>query len=217
MVLSLKKPARKLNIRRRHEALTSNDQVKKRKLKKMFTYVQNIITSQNTSNQQKIPLAKIAILITMCFLKISLHNYEKLPKLCNYRRTIDSFNEMDCWNFFETKKLDLPRLQKLLRMPNSVTFENNAVMSGEEIMLRGLYEMVTGDTQYNISSNIFGRDQSAQSRAFAWFVNHTHDTFYDLLTDNLEWWYQKEYLHKSMVAMKAKVEGNENFSTFVHS
>jgi hypothetical protein len=43
-------------------------------------------------------------------------------------------------------------------------------MSGEEVFLRGLYELVSGETKHNISRNVFGRDWSAQSRAFKYFI-----------------------------------------------
>ena len=45
-------------------------------------------------------------------------------------------------------------------------------MPGEEVLLRGLYELVSGDDQFDISNEIFGRDQPAQSRAFSFFVDH---------------------------------------------
>ena len=59
-------------------------------------------------------------------------------------------------------------------------------MAGEEVMLRGLYELVSGEDQYNIAENVFDREQSQQSRAFYFFIDHVFTTFYDLVTDNLE-------------------------------
>ena len=59
-------------------------------------------------------------------------------------------------------------------------------MTGEEIMLRGLYELVSRDDQYIIANEIFGKDQPAQSRAFSFFINHVYSHFQDILTDNLE-------------------------------
>ena len=69
-------------------------------------------------------------------------------------------------------------------------------MSGEEVMLRALYELViSGENQFNIATNVFGRDQSQQSRAFKWFINQMFSTFEDLVIDNLDWWYQNGYLN----------------------
>jgi hypothetical protein len=43
--------------------------------------------------------------------------------------------------------------------------ENRSVMSGEEVLRRGLYELVSGADQHEIIA-IFGKDQTVQSRAF---------------------------------------------------
>ena len=54
---------------------------------------------------------------------------------------------------------------KELRFPRRVVLDNESTII-EEIMLRGLYEIVTGENQRRIGIHVFGRDQSAQSRAF---------------------------------------------------
>ena len=79
-------------------------------------------------------------------------------------------------------------------------------MTGEEIMLRGLYELVSGDDQCVIANEILGRDQPAQSRAFSFFINHVYLHFQDILTDNLEWWFQNGLFMQSMLAIKEKFE-----------
>ena len=60
------------------------------------------------------------------------------------------------------------------------TLENGSVMSGEEILLRGLYELVSGDDQHVITEKMFGRDQSQQSRAFKFLSITFTLTFYFL-------------------------------------
>jgi hypothetical protein len=79
-------------------------------------------------------------------------------------------------------------------------------MSGEEIFFRGMYELVSGEDQHNISSNVFGRDQSAQSRAFSYFINHIYETFLDLVTDNVGWWIENGYVEQSRQAIERKLE-----------
>lgn len=69
------------------------------------------------------------------------------------------------------------------------TLENGSVMSGEEILLRGLYELVSGDDQHVITEKMFGRDQSQQSRAFKFFIDHIYSNFLFLVNDNLKWWF----------------------------
>ena len=78
---------------------------------------------------------------------------------------------------------------------------------------RGLYESVSGTDQFEIAVNVFGRDQSIQSRAFKYFIDHIYSTFQYLVTDNLDWWYRNGYLHESMCAIRSKINGNENSNT----
>jgi hypothetical protein len=66
------------------------------------------------------------------------------------------------------------------------------VMSGEEVLIRGLYELVSGSSKCEIS-NHFGRDYSAQSRVFSYFVNHVYNNFHHLVHDNLKWWHRNGF------------------------
>ncbi len=78
-------------------------------------------------------------------------------------------------------------------------------MVGEEVMLRGLYELVSGEKQFNIAENVFGREQSMQSRAFKYFIFHVYRTFFDLVHDNLQWWWDNGFLHASRDAITARL------------
>ena len=89
--------------------------------------------------------------------------------------------------------------------PVKCHLDGGSVMTDEEVMLRGLYELVSGEDQHNISANVFGREQTAQSRAFKFFINHIYYSFYDLLTDNLEWWRDNGFLEESNAAITAKL------------
>jgi hypothetical protein len=57
-------------------------------------------------------------------------------------------------------------------------------MPGEEILLRGLYELASGDIQPKISKE-FGRDWTAQSRAFTYFIDYMYDHHAHLVDDNI--------------------------------
>jgi hypothetical protein len=92
-----------------------------------------------------------------------------------------------------------------LRFPEWVILENRSKMKGEEIMLRGLYELVNGEDQNSIATNVFGRDFSQQGRAFSWFISHIYSTFLDLMTDHLEWWYNSGFMQLSSDAIKLKL------------
>jgi hypothetical protein len=79
-------------------------------------------------------------------------------------------------------------------------------MSGEEVLLRGLYELVSGEDQYSIAENVFGREQSTQSRAFKFFNDHIYSTFLQLLSNNLEWWFNSGLLEDSRAAIQRKLQ-----------
>jgi hypothetical protein len=107
----------------------------------------------------------------------------------------------------------LQRLFVAWQIPVKVILDNGSSMPGEEILLRALYEFVSGEDQYNIATNVFGREQSAQARSFKWFVSHMYDNFNYLLTNNLDWWNESGYWHQSMEALKIKFGGNQLFTT----
>jgi hypothetical protein len=120
-------------------------------------------------------------------------------------RTIESFSESDCWQYFETRKADLYRMVEGLSFPEECVLENRSVMSGEEVFLRGMYELVSGEKQYSIARNVFGRDSTQQSRAFTFFIDHIYSSHLHLLTDNLDWWMQNGFLEESRQAIERKL------------
>ena len=78
-------------------------------------------------------------------------------------------------------------------------------MSGEEILLRGLYELVTGANKHTIAVSTFGRDWTQQSRAFKWFISHLFQNFKHLVVDNLEWWFRNGFFELSRRAIFSKM------------
>ena len=175
MSFELKKTARHLNIHRRFRAMNSNEQVICRKLKnRTFSLINNLHNCTGSILNMGLMLLNVIIIM---FLSLNIRSSILIEAIPNYRRTINSFTESDCWNFFETKKSDLPRLLRAWRIPEIVRLDNGSKMPGEEVMLRSLYELVSGEDQYNIAVNVFGRDQSQQSRALKWFLNHMYSTF----------------------------------------
>jgi hypothetical protein len=146
------------------------------------------------------------IYLSFC-LKLTLidHNDTIVPRPIRLDKRIASFSNVQCYNWFKTEKDDLPRLLNGLRIPEVCTFSNGSVMVGEELMLRGLYELVTGESQFSISESIFGRHQSDQSRAFTYFINHIYTNFLHLVTNNLNWWYESGFLQLSCNAIRKKM------------
>jgi len=207
-----KKTARNLSISKRFDALTTKDKTAARKLKNLTIslLVKNKIIA-NLEESERERNNKIAAISYLRYLKIVIDTSitpirNAKHKKFYFDRGIDSFTESQCWNFFETRKEDLHRLFVGFRIPENVKFDNGCVMSGEEVMLRGLYELVSGEKQFNIAENVFGGDQSRQSRAFNWFIDHIYSTFLDLMTDNLNWWSESGYMEKSANAIYAKMK-----------
>ena len=95
----------------------------------------------------------------------------------NMWRTIDSFSESDCSILFKFLRDDLKVLLRLLRIPATMIFDNRSRMPGEEVYLGGLYELINGATKRVVSLTVFGRDWSAQSRAFKCFITNMFFSF----------------------------------------
>lgn len=123
----------------------------------------------------------------------------------SFHRTIDSFTPAECNLFFRFQQRDLHRLVALLHFPRRVVFDNGAVLPGEEVMLRGLYELVSGMDKVRISKHVFGQHPTLQTRAFTWFINHIYSNFKHIVTDNLEWWQRNGFMDKSVEAVRQKM------------
>jgi len=199
-----RKPASKLNFRKRAFALTANDVVKMKKLERLIrvSILKAKYDSQNADFHRIIAWEAYRRYLSIKYIPII-----QLSPCIDLKRDIFSFDCIDCWTFFKSRKLDLPRLVRVLKFPNRCKFDNRMVMSGEEVCLRALYELISGEDQHNIGRNVFGRDQSAQSRAFSYFINHIYETCCDLLVgENLEWWFENGYVDQSRQAITAKLE-----------
>ena len=88
--------------------------------------------------------------VIMKYLSVKVGDEDSLEKCQRYDRTIESFSPSDCKIF---KKGDLMRLFRLLHFPDVCRFDNKSVMPGEEIFLRGLYELVTGENKHSIANH----------------------------------------------------------------
>ena len=212
-MIQLKKPARKLSLRKRFLALSSNEAVRLRFYEKQLTRLVLRLRNHRLSKDANAKGIAIASILLNEMIDIATEPISTLDPLLDRRRTIDSFTDSECWNFFETRKEDLRRLLLNLKFPEQCVLENRSSMPGEEVFLRGLYELVSGADQHEVVL-VFGRDQTQQSRAFKYFVDHIYDNFLHLVTDNISWWYNNGYMHQSRDAIRNKFGGNEYFSTF---
>jgi hypothetical protein len=212
LLMKFRKPASKLSIRKRCFAFNANEYLQSKMLYCIIVYLFNYLRFNNLSERKTKSLREKLYICTAAFISFNVEPNRPILSRPSYERTIGSFSESECWNFFETRKCDLTRLYMCLRFNKRFTFPNRANMNGEEVMLRGLYELVSGSDQYEICS-IFGLEQPQQSFAFTCFVNHIYDTFQDLVTNNLQWWYDNGFLLNSMEAIRLKFGGNNLFTT----
>ena len=212
--VALRKVAKRLSYRKRYLSLSSIDQVRLKLLKKLILVV--IYKIERLSDEIAIEklngkLRKVVLLYS----SIVYTKDECLESCERYDRTIRSFTASDCKLMFEFKKRDLLRLFPLLHFPDECKFDNRSIMAGEEV-LRGLYELVSASNKHDIA-RFFGRDWSAQSRAFTYFIEHLYDNFKHLVLDNLPWWYRNGFFASSAEAIGKKMNlGDDHKNMIAH-
>jgi hypothetical protein len=139
-------------------------------------------------------------------------------------RSIESFSSEYCVNVFRFEKADLKRLLLVLNFPTEVRFDNRSKMPGEEVFLRGLYELSTGENKYTIAENVFGRHYSDQTRAFIYFISHVYIHFRHLVqkTDDyepLQWWMDTGLLELSAAKIGHRMgpnwDGFNDYALFI--
>ena len=141
-MVNLRKPANKLSLRKRFLALTANEKMRADHLLALVVPLRHRLRSWQLSSKLKnlgIFLSKLLLISAVALL--AEPELVELEPIEDFARTIDSFSESDCWNFFETRKEDLPRIKRALRIPDKVVLFNRSTMAGEEVMLRALYEL----------------------------------------------------------------------------
>jgi hypothetical protein len=177
---SNKKPNRYLSYARRGvpgQFLSTHDRNKVRSLHKQYKNLL-ILLSFGSLSEEDIDTVLIYSLLLNKQRENLLRASNDIPlSQPILRRTIDSFETRQYWAFFNTTKDDLNQLYRELLFTESFIFDNESRMSGEEVFLRGLYELRTGCNQFLIAENVFGGCQSLQSFTFKSFINHIYDAF----------------------------------------
>ncbi len=208
----LKRVARQLSLRRRHTRLTADDLVKSEQFEKILLLLLYLIRRKGNSTKKMKKLKVIFSTAFVYYIHLLYHVEKPLDKPNRMDRDIESFEDGDCYVFFRFTKPDLHKLVDLLELNETFRLENGEVMSGEELLLRGLYELCSGETKYKISRNVFGRSYQTQGRAFKFFINYLVDNYSHLLRDNLNWWYENGLFEASARAIgeKLRMDGREN-------
>jgi hypothetical protein len=205
VIFEARKVARKLSIRRRFQSLTSSEQVLCRQIEKTVTRIVSMLENPDLKQLKRKKIKMFGRFLLLCYGSIIYRPMNQPEAVERKNISFATFCEADCRVFFTFLKNDLPRLFIALQIPEKISLANGASMNGEELLLRSLFELVSGSDQYEIA-HIFGGDQPLQSRALHWFIDHVFTTFHDLLSDNLAWWDQSGYLEKSRDAIKNKLE-----------
>jgi hypothetical protein len=152
----------------------------------------------------------IDVLFQQYLTTVSTSKYSIPPVPETKRNLIMDYPDHECKLFYTfNSRDDLGILFKLLKFPDVVKFDNRSTMIGEEVFLRGLYELTSADNQEKICVNVFGRECSRQSRAYTYFMTHLYDNFKHLLCNNIEWFYKNHLFEESAVAIGKKMECDE--------
>lgn len=203
-IFKVKRTAKQLSYRSRYRAMTSNEQVRARKYRNLLMLC---FALKNKSEG----FARAYRWCRIFYLSLVLEDptcYEELLKPGRKDISIEGFSESNCRPYFRFLKADLTKLFELLRFPDWFIFPNKSKMKGEEVFLRGLFELATGMNKHIICETVFGREFSAQSRAFTAFINHLFNTFKHLVFDSLNWWHRNGYFRASAEAIIAKMYEN---------
>ena len=201
----LRRKAYHLAYRRRHLRLTSHQQVKSRNLRRIFLTMMVLSKRKTITGRRKKKIKQLLKLSAIKYLNLVCYDDEEEKQAPNRRRDIDSFTASECRLLFRFHQDHLKKLIVLLEFPDECILCNGLKMRGEEVFLRGLYELSGGENQLKISSYVFGRDGTAQSRAFKNFINHMYENFKHLVTDNLSWWYRNGFFASSASAIADKL------------
>jgi hypothetical protein len=154
--------------------------------------------------EKKKKLKRQLYLLLQASILMRVDFYENLERPIRRYWSVAGLDEYFSREFLRFKKDLLLVLYPLLRFPFRVILDNQSVMSGEEVFIRGLYELVTGHKKTCVAE-IFGRHPSDQSRAFKYFINHIYNTFHHIVEDNLQWWEDNGLLERAAVAIEERI------------
>jgi hypothetical protein len=211
----IRKVARKLAYRKRFRALSSKEQVKLRKYKKLiFLYLTTEALSDDGLDPDE---SDIYMMVLTQYLAIALDEdgADNPGRRPDRKRTLASFTNSECKIFFQFNRAELIDLIPRLGLPERCILENGINMPGEEVFLRGLFEMVSADNQERMAANVFGREFSAQSRAFKFFTKTMYSNFHHLVHDNLAWFFRNGLTEASAFAIGKKMGLDDPSSNLV--
>jgi hypothetical protein len=213
--LKLRKLSRHLSYRRRHLAISSNEQVESRAVKRLLWILMVQVEEEEDASEKELLSDMLRILMIKYLVTVVEPVGEELPVQKTRHRLICSFCPSVCKMYFRFRKEHLVELFHMLRFPEWIKLKNRSLQCGEEVFLRGLCELTTGMQQEMLANLIFGGVGSDQSLAFSWFVNHLFKNFKHLLRNNLDWWYRNGFFAISASAISRKANLRDGSETVV--
>ena len=103
-MVNFKKPARKLSLRKRFLALSSNEAVYVRSLDKRLLKLMTGLKQLRLSKQCKSEGISLAKAIAEEIINVMIEPTVQLTSLASLRTKIDSFSDSECWNCIELKR-----------------------------------------------------------------------------------------------------------------
>jgi nuclease HARBI1 len=204
-----RRPHRYLSVHKRfveRYSLSSNEQVRARRIRKATIRVATMIKFGGTYDAPtRRRLVVTLILLSQAYNSMFFVYPARIERLISLGLGFSSFDESQVGYYYKLRKDDLIKLFSLLEFEQSCVLNDRSRMKGEEVFLRGYFELRNGIDQYAIADLVFGGHQGKQSHAFIYFVNHMYERWSHLVTNNLWWWFSRGWMRKSRDAITAKM------------
>ena len=206
------KTAKKLAVKLRHEALTSNDQhflrrayeILKRVLDQtaLLLELESSRQLQSTSYMDSIchNYVYISRVLSLVHKRLSILDTDRSLWNRRLNRTIDSFTDEQIKNNFNFQNRgQLHALYSCLGIPNRIRLDNGCRVYGEEALLVTIYRLSWPRKLTQIEET-FGRDYSLWSRCIKFMIDFIVDNWCYLLFDNMDYWLlTMPHMHSAIV------------------
>ena len=218
-ILRKKQPNRHLSLLRRSgfgQNITADEQVKSGNAKKFLLFA--LVCRRLFPTEKFYDKLVRALIVRHIYINYTLD--VPVSSKPDRHRSISSFG-FECKNKFRFESLHLVKLCNLLndfgaqkrgKKGMYCVLSNGITMPAEEILLRGLFEFRSGEIKDDVT-DIFGRDQSVQTRAFDYFIDYVYENYRHLVQDNLQWWYNNGFWKKSAAAIEKRMKERLKFSS----
>ena len=150
------------SFRHRYASFTSNEVAIIKRMENNIVSISSLLELPNLKEESSRYLRLILKFYILFYLDATIDRsgISFLKPISRKKVSIQDFDNDECFIYFRFRKPDLGVLFQLLRFPSFVVFDNRIKMLGEEVFLRELYELASGETQFKIARLVFGGDQS---------------------------------------------------------